>query len=39
MYAWEFQNTINDRWYDIRDRAIQWTDGRIVRLYPDLDEE
>lgn len=31
-YHWEFQNTVNGRWYDIRDRAIEWTDGRIVRL-------
>lgn len=29
---WEFQNTVNNRWYDIRDQAIQWTDGRIVRM-------
>jgi PAS domain S-box-containing protein len=32
VYQWEFQNTINGRWYDIRDRAIEWMDGRIVRL-------
>ena len=32
MYAWEFQNTVNGHWYDIRDRAIPWIDGRIVRL-------
>lgn len=31
-YAWEFQNTINGSWYDIRDRAIYWIDGRLVRL-------
>ena len=31
-YAWEFQNTANSRWYDIRDRAIKWIDGRTVRL-------
>jgi len=29
---WEFQNTITKRWYDCRDRAIYWPDGRIVRL-------
>ncbi|MBI5739275.1 MAG: PAS domain S-box protein [Nitrospirae bacterium] len=29
---WEFRNTVNDRWYDIRDRAIEWRDGRTVRL-------
>jgi hypothetical protein len=32
VHQWEFQNTINGRWYDIRDRAIEWMDGRIVRL-------
>lgn len=29
---WEFQNTINQRWYLIQDSAIKWMDGRIVRL-------
>ena len=29
---WEMQNTSNDRWYSIRDRAIEWFDGRIVHL-------
>lgn len=32
MYEWELQNTVNGKWYDIRDRAIRWNDGRIVRL-------
>ncbi|MEN8163676.1 MAG: transporter substrate-binding domain-containing protein, partial [Acidobacteriota bacterium] len=31
-YRWEFQNTVNGRWCDISDRAIEWVDGRIVRL-------
>jgi PAS domain S-box-containing protein len=31
-YIWEFQNTRNGHWYDIRDRAINWVDGRLVRL-------
>lgn len=30
--VWEFQNTITGRWYECRDSAIQWTDGRLVRL-------
>lgn len=30
--AWEFRNVINNRWYDVRDRAIQWVDGRVVKL-------
>lgn len=29
---WEFQNTRNGKWYDCRDRAIRWTDGKMVRL-------
>ena len=32
IYHWEFQNTVNGRWYDIRDRAMKWPNGRIVRL-------
>lgn len=32
MYSWEFQNTVNNHWYDIRDRAIKWIDSRTVRL-------
>ncbi len=32
VYRWEFQNTKNGRWYDCRDQAIRWIDGRLVRL-------
>jgi PAS domain S-box-containing protein len=32
VYQWEFQNRVNGRWYDVHDRAIEWTDGRMVRL-------
>ena len=32
VYVWEFQNTVNKRWYQCRDQAIQWTDGRLVRM-------
>ncbi|MBA4419422.1 MAG: hypothetical protein C0392_16190, partial [Syntrophus sp. (in: bacteria)] len=32
VYRWEFQNTRNGRWYYCRDQAIQWNDGRLVRL-------
>ena len=31
-YVWEHFNETVKRWYSIRDRAIQWMDGRIVRL-------
>ena len=29
---WEFQNTVNNKWYECRDQAIRWTDGRLVRM-------
>lgn len=32
VYDWELQNTVNGHWYYMQDRAIQWTDGRWVRL-------
>lgn len=32
IYAWEFQNQQNHRWYDLRDCALRWTDGRLVRM-------
>jgi hypothetical protein len=31
-YRWEQLNTVDKRWYDTIDRAITWTDGRLVRL-------
>lgn len=31
MYLWERQNK-NKRWYEMRDRAIIWENGQIVRL-------
>jgi len=32
VYRWEFHNQRTGTWLDCRDRAIRWTDGRIVRL-------
>lgn len=32
VYTWEFENTKNNRWYECRDRAILWSDGRTVRF-------
>jgi C4-dicarboxylate-specific signal transduction histidine kinase len=32
VHVWEFQNTVNQRWYHCRDQAIRWIDGRCVRL-------
>jgi PAS domain S-box-containing protein len=34
---WEMQNSSNNRWYSIRDRAIEWFDGRIVHLQIAVD--
>jgi PAS domain-containing protein len=31
-YTWEFCNKRTGRWFLCRDRAIQWGDGRLVRL-------
>jgi len=31
-YVWEFQNTLDGRWYECRDTAIPWVDGRLVRM-------
>lgn len=33
----EHQNTINGRWYQWTDRAIEWTDGRMARLQIAVD--
>jgi len=30
--VWEFRNTVTERWYECRDQAIRWTDGRLVRM-------
>lgn len=30
--VWEFQNPITGRWYQCRDQAVRWVDGRLVRL-------
>ncbi len=31
-YVWEFQNTVTSEWYECRDQAIRWLDGRFVRM-------
>ena len=33
----EHQNSKNGRWYQWTDRAIEWTDGRVVRLQIAVD--
>ena len=32
IFAREFQNTKTGRWFDCRDQAIPWIDGRLVRM-------
>ena len=34
---WEVRSTVNDRWYESHDRAIKWSDGRLVRLCIAID--
>ena len=36
-YIWELQNVINKRWYRCIDRAIRWSDGRMVRFELAID--
>ncbi len=31
-YSWDFQNTLNGRWYLIRDSIMKWIDGRDVHI-------
>lgn len=31
-YTWEHHNEHQNRWFYIQDRAIHWTDGRLVRF-------
>jgi signal transduction histidine kinase/CheY-like chemotaxis protein len=32
VYTWEFQNELSKQWFRCVDRAIPWTDGRMVRF-------
>ena len=32
VYIWQGKNPITGKWYSNYDRAIEWTDGRLVRL-------
>lgn len=35
--TWQGQNPVTDKWYINHDRAIEWTNGRIVRLQIAMD--
>ncbi|RLD75142.1 MAG: hypothetical protein DRJ10_15820, partial [Bacteroidetes bacterium] len=37
VYIWEHLNKITKRWYHLRDQAIRWVDGRIVRMEVAVD--
>jgi len=37
VYQWEIINTKTERWYECRDNALRWIDGRMVRLEIALD--
>ena len=37
LVLWEIKNTITGKWYSIRDRAINWLDGRLVHLQIAVD--
>lgn len=32
FYEWEHFNTQSQRWFALRDRALRWSDGRLVRV-------
>ncbi|RNC67739.1 MAG: response regulator [Desulfuromonadales bacterium] len=36
-YIWEYKNMISGRWYQCIDKAIRWTDGRLVRMEIAID--
>lgn len=32
VVVWEFQNTVDKRWYQCRDQAIPWINGKLARI-------
>jgi PAS domain S-box-containing protein len=36
-HVWEYQNTNTKRWYQCRDKAILWTNGKYVRIATAVD--
>lgn len=36
-YIWEFQNQVTKKWYRCIDKAIPWTDDRLVRFEMAID--
>ncbi len=37
VFAWQGENPVSGKWYMNRDRAIEWIDGRMVRLQIAID--
>ena len=35
--VWESRNSVTGRWYQCIDRAVRWTDGRMVRMEVAID--
>ncbi len=36
-YQWEYQNPFNKRWYNAKDLAIRWSNGKYVKLEIAID--
>ena len=36
-YTWELYNQTLDRWFNIKDQAVSWYDGRVVKLATAMD--
>ena len=36
-HIWEYHNKVIDRWYHCIDRAVSWTDGKMVRYQMAID--
>jgi|GEM_PF-5186515 len=32
VYVWQIKNSLTGKWYECRDQAMRWPDGRFVRM-------
>ena len=37
VLRWQLQNTVDGRWYDVRERLIKWEDGRTAKIHIGID--
>ncbi|MEA3277846.1 MAG: hypothetical protein U9Q81_21700 [Pseudomonadota bacterium] len=37
VYRWEFNDPVTDEWFECRDEAIRWPDGRLFHLEVAVD--